>query len=105
MVAQTHAEQEVRRGGVGNAEATRQLWDNNPAPSMSVSGQKRAFGEDSDSFWRHILQQRFYAEQSPSDLPVERPTAVELGINRRTAEALGLSISPMLLARADEVIE
>jgi ABC-type uncharacterized transport system substrate-binding protein len=67
---------------------------------MTYSTNLAALGGRAAYFVNRILR-----GTKPADLPIERPTTFELVINLKTAKALGLTIPPSVLARADEVIQ
>jgi len=66
-----------------------------------------SYGPDLGEGYRRAaaLADRILKGARPTDLPVEEPTQFSLGINLKTAKELGLSLPPMFLARADQIIE
>jgi len=95
------------RDMIANLVARQSLPAIYSTPALVKSGGLIGYGFDRADIFRRSAGyvDLILKGEKPSQLPVQMPTKYELAINLRAAKALGLSVSPTLLARADEVIE
>jgi putative ABC transport system substrate-binding protein len=96
-----------RRETIANLVATQKLPAIYSTSAFVRSGGLIGYGFDRADLFRRAAGyvDRIFKGEKPANLPVQMPTKFELAINLKTAKTLGLTVPPLLLARADEVIE
>jgi len=96
-----------KRAQIANLALKNRLPSINGPRTFPEAGGLMAYGSSLDDRWRRsaTFVDKILKGAKPGDLPVEQPTKFELIINLKTAKALGLTLPPSLLRRADEVIQ
>ena len=107
LIAAFDAFATVHRTRIVDLAARHRLPAIYPLRAFVESGGLLSYGFDQDEQFRQAASYvaRILGGEKPADLPVQAPTRFNLVINLRTAKALDLEVPPMILARADEVIE
>ena len=97
----------AQRARIAQVAVTRRLPSVFGWREYTEAGGLMSYGPVLDASWRRVavFVDRILKGAKPAELPVEQPTKFELVINLKTAKALGLTISPSLLLRADQLIE
>jgi putative tryptophan/tyrosine transport system substrate-binding protein len=95
------------RGQIGVMALRNRLPAASNLREFAEAGLLLTYGVDLRDLYRRatVFVDKIFKGAKPADLPVEQPTKFELVINLKTAKALGLTVPPTLLGRADEVIE
>jgi ABC-type uncharacterized transport system substrate-binding protein len=107
LIVLPHRHTLANRGPIIQVATANRLSTSIHFRSVAAEGGLLADGPDQNDQWRGAAT---YVDcilkgKKPADLSVQAPTKYELAINLKTAKAIGLSVPPALLARADEVIE
>jgi ABC-type uncharacterized transport system substrate-binding protein len=97
----------VNRRLIGDLAVRHRLAAAAPFSEFADAGGLLSYGPNLPDFWRRaaVYVDRILKGAKPADLPVEQPSKLELVINVKTAKLLGLRVAPVVLARADRIIE
>jgi putative ABC transport system substrate-binding protein len=107
MIAFTESLMLAFRDQIGKFALANRLPMMSELREFAVAGGLASYGTSRPDLWRRSAAyiDKIVRGANPAELPIEQPTRFELVINTKTAKALGIDLPPVMLTRADEVIE